>query len=111
MITQVQLIIIVIIIIIMIIIIKPEELNNLYCSPNIVRVIKSRRLRWAGHVARMRERRGVYRVLVGNLRERDHLKDPDVDRRIILRSMFRKWDVGAWTGSSWLKIETGGGHL
>ena len=42
-----------------------EELNNLYCSPNIVRVIKSRRMRWVGHVARMGERRGVYRVLVG----------------------------------------------
>ena len=37
----------------------------MYCSPNIVRVIKSRRLRWAGHVARMRRKRGVYRVLVG----------------------------------------------
>jgi hypothetical protein len=36
-----------------------------YCSPNIVRVIKSRRMRWAGHVARMGEERGVYRVLVG----------------------------------------------
>ena len=42
-----------------------EELNYLYCSPNIVRVIKSRRMKWAGHVARMGERRGVYRVLVG----------------------------------------------
>jgi len=42
-----------------------EELNDLYCSPNIVRVIKSRRMRWAGHVAHMGERRGVYRVLVG----------------------------------------------
>ena len=42
-----------------------EELNNLYSSPNIVRVIKSRRMRWAGHVARMGEGRGVYRVLVG----------------------------------------------
>jgi len=41
-----------------------EELNDLYCSPNIVRVIKWRRMRWAGNVARMRERRGVYRVLV-----------------------------------------------
>ena len=40
-----------------------EELNDLYCSPNIVRVIKSRRMRWAGHVASMG--RGVYRVLVG----------------------------------------------
>ena len=42
-----------------------EELNDLYCSPNSVRVIKSRRMRWARHVARMGERRGVYRVLVG----------------------------------------------
>jgi len=42
-----------------------EELNDLYCSPNIVRVIKSERMRLAGHVARMGERRGVYRVLVG----------------------------------------------
>jgi len=41
------------------------ELNNLYFSPNIVRVIKSRRMRWTGHVARMGEERGVYRVLVG----------------------------------------------
>ena len=42
-----------------------EELNDLYCSPNIVRVIKSRRMIWAGHVARMEEGRGVHRVLVG----------------------------------------------
>ena len=42
-----------------------EELNDLYCSPNIIRVIKSRRMRWVGHVARMGESRGVYRVLVG----------------------------------------------
>jgi len=47
-----------------------EELNNLYCSPNIVRVIKSRRMRWAGHVARMGEGRGVYRFLVGKPEER-----------------------------------------
>ena len=42
-----------------------EELNDLYSSPNILRVITPRRMRWAGHVARMGERRGVYRVLVG----------------------------------------------
>jgi len=40
-------------------------LNNLYCSPNIVRMIKSRRIRWAGHVARVGEKRGVVRLLVG----------------------------------------------
>jgi len=42
-----------------------EELNDLYSSPNIVRVIKSRRMKWVGHVVRMGEERGVYRVLVG----------------------------------------------
>ena len=42
-----------------------EELKDPYCSPNIVRVIKSRRMRWAGHVARMGERRGVLTVFVG----------------------------------------------
>ena len=43
-----------------------EELNDLYSSPNTVRVIKSRRMRWVGHVARMGKKRGVYRVMVGN---------------------------------------------
>ena len=47
-----------------------EELSDLYCSPNIFWVIKSRRMRWAGHVARMGERRGVYRVLVGKPEEK-----------------------------------------
>jgi hypothetical protein len=47
----------------------------------------------------------------GNLRERDDWKEPDVDVRIILRWIFRKWDVGVWTGLNWLRIETGVGHL
>jgi hypothetical protein len=42
-----------------------EELDNLYCSPNIIRVVKDRRMKWVGHVARMRDRRGIYGVLVG----------------------------------------------
>jgi hypothetical protein len=46
-----------------------------------------------------------------NLRERDDWGEPDVDGRIILRWIFRKWDVGVWTGLSWLRIETGVGHL
>jgi hypothetical protein len=45
----------------------------------------------------------------GKLRERDHLEDPDVDWRIILSWICRKCDVGTWTGSSWLRIGTGGG--
>jgi len=53
-----------------------EELNDLYSSPNIVRVIKSRRIRWAGHVARMGEKTGVYRVLVGKLEGRRPMGRP-----------------------------------
>jgi len=58
----------------------------------------------------MWERSGVYRVLVGKLKERDLLGDSYVDGIIILRWIFRKWDVGVWTRSSWLRIGTGGGH-
>ena len=47
----------------------------------------------------------------GNLKGRDHLEDPSVYGRIILRWIFKKWDVGAWTGSMWLRIGTVGGHL
>ena len=47
----------------------------------------------------------------GNLRERDQLGEPDVDGRIILRWILRKWDVAVWTRSSWFRIGTGGGQL
>jgi hypothetical protein len=53
-----------------------EELRDLYCLPNIVRVVKSRRMRWAGHVARMGERRGAYRALVGKPEGRRPLGRP-----------------------------------
>ena len=53
-----------------------EELNDLYCSPNIVRVIKSRRMRWAGHVARTEEGRGVHKVLVGKPEGKRPLRRP-----------------------------------
>ena len=61
-----------------------EELNDLYFSPNVVPVIKSRRIRWVGHVARMGERRGLYRVLVGKPEGKRPLGG------IILRWIFRK---------------------
>ena len=61
-----------------------EELNDLYCSPNIVRVIKWRRMRWAGHVARMGEGRRCIGCWWGNRREGDHWGDLGVDGWIIL---------------------------
>ena len=88
-----------------------EELNSLYYLPNIVRVIKSRRMRWTGHVACMGRGKAYTGFLWGNLRERDHLENPGVNGRIILRWIFRRWDVGVWTGSSWLRIGTVDGHL
>jgi len=56
-----------------------EELNDLYTSPNIVQVIKLRRMRWAGHVARMGEERGVYMIFVGKPEGRNHWGDLGVD--------------------------------
>jgi hypothetical protein len=61
------------------------NLKNLYSSPNIVRVTKPRRMRWAGHVARMGEGRGVYMVLVGRLEGKRPLEDLGVGGRITLR--------------------------
>jgi len=61
-----------------------EELSELYCSPDILRVMTSRRMRWEGHVARMGQRRGVYRVLVGNPEGKSPLGDLGVDGRIIM---------------------------
>jgi hypothetical protein len=63
-----------------------KELCSLYFSPDIIRIIQSGRLRWAGHVARMGERRSTYRVLVGK---------PDVEGRIILKWIFERLDGGA----------------
>ena len=67
-----------------------EELNDLYSSPNIVRVIKSRRMRWAGHVARMGEERGCIGYWWGSRRERDHWGDLGVDGWIILGWISRR---------------------
>jgi hypothetical protein len=79
-----------------------EELSDLYLSANIVREIESRRLRCAGHVARMGRGEVYTGFWRGSLRERVHLGDPGVDEGIILRWIFRKWDVVVWTGSSCL---------
>jgi hypothetical protein len=87
------------------------ELHNLYSSPDIIRQIKSRRMRWAGHVARMGEGRNVYRVLVGKPEGKNHLKDQGVDGRL-----GSKWTLGrlagrVWSGFTWLRIGTVGGLL
>ena len=81
-----------------------EELNDLFCSPNIMRVIKSRKMRWAGYVARMGEERGVYRVLVGKSEGRSHRGNLGLDGWIILGWISRRWDVGIWTGFDWPRI-------
>jgi len=69
-------------------------------------------MRWVGHVAHMGEKRGVNRALMGKLEGKNHLGDAGEDGRIILRlDIPEVWDVGVWTGSMWLRIGTGGGHL
>ena len=88
-----------------------KELNDLYSLPNIVWVIKSRRMRWAGHVARMGEERVCVGSWWGNQRERDHWEDLGLDGWIILGWISRRWDVGMWTGLGWPRIRTGGRRL
>ena len=76
-----------------------EELNDLYSSPNIVRVIKSRRMRWAGHVELIGEERGCIGSWWGNRRERDHRGDLGVDGWIILGQICGIWLYGLdWDG-------------
>jgi hypothetical protein len=89
-----------------------DELNDLYSSPNTVRIIKSRRMRWAGHVARMGERRGAYRNLVGRPEGRQPLGRPRHrwEDNIKMDLQELGWE-GAWTGLSWLRIGTGDGLL
>jgi hypothetical protein len=88
--------------------IHSEELHNLYSTQDIIRQIKSRRMRWAGHVARMGEGRNVYRVLVGK---------PEGKRP--LERLRRRWEDGikltsgrflggVWSGFTWLRIGTVG---
>ena len=89
-----------------------EELYALYCTPDIIRVIKSRRLRKAGHVARMGTRRGAYRALLGKPEGRRSLGRRRRRWEDNINMVLREVGWGrAWTGSIWLRIETGGGLL
>jgi hypothetical protein len=84
------------------------DICGLFCSPNIVRVIKSRGMGFAGHVARMWERRGAYRTVVGRPEEKRPLGRPGCRWGVILKWIFKN-GMGAWTGLIWLRIGTGGG--
>jgi len=78
-----------------------KEVNNLYCSPNIVRVIKSRRMRWAGRVARMGEGRVVYRVLVGKPEGRRPLGRPRHRWEDNIRMDLQELECG---GMDWIEL-------
>jgi hypothetical protein len=85
-----------------------EELHNLYSSPDIIRIIKSRRMRWAGHVARM-EMRGMHIAYWWECeKERDHYENLDVGGWIILKWILQRQDGVVWTGLIWLRIGTNG---
>jgi len=90
---------------------RDKELHVLHSSPNIIWVIKSRRVKWTEHVACMGDRRSAYRVLVGKPEGKDHLENINVDESIILKCILKKWDGKAWTGLIWFRIGTGGEHL
>jgi len=88
-----------------------EELNDLYSSPGIFRVIKSRIMSCVGHVASMGESRGVYSVLVGKLEGRRPLGRPRLRREDNIMMDLQEVGCVAKTGWVWLRIEIGGGLL
>jgi hypothetical protein len=78
-----------------------EELHNLYSSPNIIRMIKSRRLRWAGHVVRMEEKRNAYRILVGKPEGKRPLGRP---RRRWVDNIKMDLREIRWDGMDWIEL-------
>jgi hypothetical protein len=85
-----------------------EELHNMYSFPRIIGIIKSRMMRWAGHVARMGEKRNAYRILVGKP-EGKRLLRPNVNGWIILKWILEEYHGVMWTGLIWRRIGTSGG--
>jgi hypothetical protein len=81
-----------------------DELHSLYSSPNTVRVIKSRRMRWVGHVARMEEGRGVYRVFVGRPEGKRPLGRPRHRWEDNIKLDLREIGMDGVNGFSWLRI-------
>jgi hypothetical protein len=90
---------------------RKEELNDLYSSTNIIRVIKSRRMRWAGHVARMGKGRGAIRILVGRSERRKPLGRPRSRWEDNAEVDLQEVEERAWTGLIWLRLGTVGGLL
>jgi hypothetical protein len=91
---------------------KLEELHNLYSSPDIIRQVKSRRMRWAGHVARMGEERKCTEFRWESLKRRDHSEDQGVRWEDGIRMALREIGLGGgWIGLDWLRIGAGGGLL
>jgi hypothetical protein len=90
---------------------RNEELNDLYSLPNIVWVVKLRRMRWAGHVARMREERGVHRVLMGKPEGKRPLGRHRCRWEDNIKMDVQEVGGDRGAGWSWLRIGTGGGHL
>ena len=88
-----------------------EELSDLYSLPNIVQVVKLRRMRWAGHVACIGEGRGVHRVLVRKPEGKRPLGRPRYRWEDNIQMDLQEVEGDIGTGWSWLRIGTGGGHL
>jgi hypothetical protein len=90
-----------------------EELHNLYSSSDITRQNKSRRMRWAGHVAGMGEERKLYKVLVGKPEGNRPLGRPRRRWEDVIRMNLRETGLGGggWIGFNWLRIGTSGGLL
>jgi hypothetical protein len=85
-----------------------EELRDLYSSASIIKMMKSRRMRLAGHVARMEEKRNAHRYWWESQRERGCQEEEDVGGWITLGWILERWDGVMWTGLVWLRIGTGG---
>jgi hypothetical protein len=85
-----------------------DELHSLYCSPDIIKVIKLRKKRRRGHVAHMREMKRHAKFWLGSLMEIDHLEGLGIGGSIILKQIFGKSGLGVWIGLMWLKVRTGG---
>ena len=88
-----------------------KERSDLYSLPNIVRVVKSRRMRWAGHVADMGEGRGLYRALVGKPEKKRPLGRPRRRWEDNIKMDLQEVGGGCGDWMDWLRIGTGVGHL